>query len=166
MQVDPAVALARDRAAHDVDQSDDARPEGAGRPHRLERVRGLSRLRDRDRERTGQRNRPPVAVLGRVLDGHRNLGQALEDVPAHEPGMPRRSARDDRDVADGGAVRGSQVEPVEPRHTLVEHEAAAQRGPHGLGLLADLLLHEMRVTVQLDRLEIPRHVVHLAQQHV
>src|SRR5439155_14516215 len=97
----------------------------ASRPHGLEGVRRLARLRYRNGEGPGQRNRPPVAVLGRVLDGHRNLGQALEDVPAHEPGMPRRPARDDRDVADGGAVRRGQVEPVEPRHTLVEDEAAA-----------------------------------------
>ena len=80
--------------------------------------------------------------------------------------MPRGAARDDRDALDLRDGVGGQVQPVEARDALLEHQPAPQGAPHRLRLLADLLEHEVGVAPQLDGSEIPRHVVHRAQLHV
>ena len=87
-------------------------------------------------------------------------------MPAHEPGVPRCAACHDGDVTDSGAVGGRQVEPVQTRRPVLEHETTAERAAHGFRLLGDLFLHEVRVPVQLDRLEIPGNIVDGAQLHV
>ena len=166
MQVDAAIGFARDRAADDVHDPDDPRPRGACGAHRLEGVRRFTRLRDGDRERSGGRELPAIAVLGGILHAHWDLRQRLDDVPSDEPGMPGRAACHNRDVANGGAVGSGQVQAVEPGESFVEHEPAAQRAAHRVGLFGDLLLHEMGVAVELDRVEVPGHVVHLAQLDV
>src|SRR3989442_10416083 len=166
VQIDAAVRLARNGAAYDVYKPDHARPRGARRAHRLERVGRLARLRNRDGQGPGLRELPAVAVLRGVLDGYRDLTQRLDDVPSHQTGVPGRAARYDRDATDRRAVGGAQVQAVEAGDSLFEHEAAAQRAAHRVGLLGDLFLHEVRVAVQLDRVEVPGHVVHRPELHV
>ena len=166
VQVDPAVGFARNRAPHDVDQAQHA---GAGRPrgaHGLERVGGLSRLGNRHRERPRQGELGTVPVLRRVLDGHRNAGQRLDDVATDQPRVPRGPARDDHDALQVGARLGGKVEAVESRHPVLEQQPPPQRAPHRVRLLADLLQHVMRVSAQLDRCEVPGDVVHGAELHV
>jgi hypothetical protein len=83
-----------------------------------------------------------------------------------EPGVPRRAARHDDHPLDRGALLGAQVQAVEPSPALLEQQPAPQGAAHRLGLLADLLEHEVWIAAQLDGLEIPRDVLHRAQLDV
>ena len=163
MQVDAPVRLPRDGAPHHVHDAQHAGLAGARRPHRLERVRRLPRLGDRQRQGARLLGVPAVAVLRRILDGDRNARQLLDEVPTHEAGVPRRPARENDDALHVGTRLGREVQAVQPRASL--HQAAAQGRPHGLGLLADLLVHEVLETPQLDGFEVPGNVVHRAQLH-
>src|SRR3989441_13077474 len=95
----------------------------------------------------------PYTTLFRSLDRYGNPRQLLEDVPAHQPGVPRGAARDDRDALNLAAILRGQVQPVEARRSFGHKQAAAQRAPHRLRLLADLLQHEVGVATQRDRIE-------------
>ena len=88
VQIDAAVRLPGDRAAHYVDDAHDARSRGARRAHRLERVRSLARLRDGDRQRPGQRELSAVAVLRGVLDLDGDSRELLDHLPPHQAGVP------------------------------------------------------------------------------
>src|SRR5439155_24611310 len=105
------------------------------------------------------RERPAVAVFRSVRQLHGDAGQRLDQRAADESRVPRRAAGYDRDAADLRARLGSEVEPVEARGSLGEQQAPPQRAAHRLGLLADLLQHEVRVAAQLDRIEVTLDVV-------
>ena len=166
MQVDATVRLARDGRADHVHDADDAGADGPRGAHRLERVRRLPRLRDRDRQGSRNRELGPIAVLGGVLHHDGEPRQRFDDVPADKPRVPGRATGDDHDAADPGAGVGGEVEPVEACGARIEQQAPAQRALHRLRLLRNLLQHEVRVAAQLDRLEVPGDVAHLAQLHV
>ena len=76
--------------------------------------------------------------------------------------MPRRAAAHDHDAAEARALPGRQVEPVEPRRPVRRHQPSTQRVAHRLGLLTDLLEHEVRVRAQGQRLLVPGEIVHRA----
>src|SRR2546430_9917131 len=64
----------------DVHDADDTGPRGPRRAHRLERVGGLARLGDGDRQRARVLELPAVAVFGGVLDRHGDSRQLLDQV--------------------------------------------------------------------------------------
>src|SRR5687767_4289898 len=51
------------------------------------------------------------------------------------------------------------AETPEDRHPFVDHHPAAYRVANGLGLLEDLLEHEVRIAAALDLLELPRDLI-------
>ena len=65
---------------------------------RRQRVGRLARLRDDDRQLVAADDRVAVAVLGAVVDLDRHLRQRLDQVLADQRRVPRRAARDDRDL--------------------------------------------------------------------
>jgi hypothetical protein len=108
----------------------------------------------------GDHHLRPVAILRGILDLYRDPGQLLDGVAAHEAGVPRRTASENHDAPDLLALPGREVEAVEAGVALLEQEAAPECAPDALGLLADLLQHEVGVAPQLDGLEIPVNVGH------
>ena len=100
MDVDAAVALARDRAADDVDDAEHAAALALHLVHRRQRVGGLARLADGDVERVRLDDRIAVAELGRRLGVGRHARQRLDQVRAGDAGVVRRAAAEDLDAAD------------------------------------------------------------------
>ncbi len=145
--VQGGVRLARELAAHHVGDREDAR---TARPrHALggDRVGRLARLRDRDRERLRVEHGTAIARLGRDVDLDRDARPLLEQVAADEPGMVGRAAGGDRDALD--AVQQLVVGPAELEGDPSALQPLADRLPHRLGLLVDLLEHERLVAALL-----------------
>ena len=125
MQVDPAVRLARDRAADHVHDPHHPAARRACRAHRLQRVGGFTGLRDGDRQRAGKRQLAAIAVFGRVFDRDWYARQLFDEVTTNEPRVPRRAACDDHDAIDAGARFRREVEAVEARRPVREEQTAA-----------------------------------------
>ena len=69
--------------------------------------------------------------------------------------MPRRAAGGEHDAIHLQQLLVLDVEPAELRGPVLLEQAAAQRVAHALGLLQDLLQHEVRVAAALDGGEVP-----------
>ena len=147
VQIDDVVRDARGLAAHDVAEREEPRSALPRCIHRRERVGGLARLRDRDRELSLRHDRVAVAVLGRDLDVAWDLREAFDEVLAHERRVQRGATGDERDA------RQRLHEVVRHLHVRVENDAAGgaiDAAEEGVGdrarLLGDLLGHEVLVT--------------------
>ena len=125
MQVDPAVRLARDRAADHVHDPHHPAARRAGRAHRLQRIGGFTRLRDGDRQRAGNRQVTAIAILGRVFDHDWYARQLFDEVTANQPRVPRRAACHDHDAIDAGARFRRELETVEARRPVRKEQATA-----------------------------------------
>ncbi len=156
MGVDGPVRFPRSHAADDVADGDAARSLFLCLPQRGQRVGGLPRLRQHDRQRVFRDDRIPVTVLGAVVHVDREARQRFNQVLAHEPCVPRRAAGENHDafdVAQHGVGDGDFLE---------EHLAAFNRRPakHRLfnrdRLLEDLLEHEVLVSRFFGHHGIPR----------
>ena len=71
---------------------------------RGQRVGRLTRLRDDDDERVRIDDEVAIAVLGAVIDLDRQAGEPLDEEFAHQRRVPRRAARDERDLVDAAQV--------------------------------------------------------------
>ena len=151
VQVDPAVALARDRAADDVDQADDPAALAPDLLHGEQGVDGLAGLADRDVQRVRLDDRVAVAELARRLGVGRDPGQLLDQRGAHLADVVRRAAAQDLHPADRTGVAGVHVQPAETGGPEPLVEPPAQHPLGGLGLLEDLLVHERRVVAGVVR---------------
>ena len=124
---------------------------------RRERVGGLPRLRDDDRERVLRDDRIAVAVLGSVVDVDRHARERLDQELADQRRVPRRAAREDDDALDLAQRLVGDLDLVQEHPAALERRAAE----HGLldrpRLLEDLLEHEVLVSGLLRHDRIPRH---------
>ena len=123
--------------------------------HRRQRVGGLAGLRDHDAERAVVDDGVPVPELRRVLHLDRDPRQLLDHVLANQRGMPARAARRDDDVVDRQQVFVGQVRARELRGRWIEQEPARERARDRLGLLEDLLEHEVRVPATFHLRQVP-----------
>ena len=76
-----------------------------GLAQRGQRVGGLARLRDDDRQRVRRHDRTAIAELGAVVDFDRHARQLLDHELADQRRVPRRAAREDRDLLDRRELR-------------------------------------------------------------
>ena len=141
LDVHRAVGLARRRGAEDVRDGEDL---AAERPHatrRGEGVCGLARLGDDDAERVVGDERLLVVELGGVLAEDRDLRPVLHELAGDEAHVIGSAAGDHVDAVDGGQLLLGHVKLVEKDAVLAE--AVLQEPTDGLGLLGDLLRHEV-----------------------
>ena len=115
----------------------------------------LARLAQDEDERPVVERGVAVAELAGVLDLDRQVGEPLDQVLAHERGVPARAAGGEDDPADAAELPGGQVQAAEDGGRLGASEPAPAGVAHGLGLLADLLEHVVRVAAQLDGVGLP-----------
>ena len=155
--VEHGVDLSRDLRARRVRDRKSAGPQLTSEADRAQRVRGLPRLRDRDRERVLVEMRFPISPFARDLDVARDARPLLDRQAANEARVISGPAGDDDDA-------------LEPRETGVGHRTEPQRrscrdriGPqiprdrlaHGVRLLVDLLEHVRLVSATLGRGVVP-----------
>ena len=141
-RVEDAVRLARDGRAHDVDDGQRAVSLALGLAQRGQAVRGLARLAHDDDELVLLQEQPAVAELRSELRPNGQPRQVLEDVLRRDADVVRRSAGDHADAADAARgllvqARGGEVD------AAVLLDVGMDRVAHGLGLLVDLLHHEV-----------------------
>ena len=121
--------------------------------HRLDRVAGLTRLRDADHERVRPDHRVAVDPLARDVRLDRQAAPLLDHVPADDAGVVGGAAGDDDDPA-----QRAQLVLVHPEAVLDEGsvpDAVADRDLEALGLLVDLLEHERLEALALGDLLVP-----------
>ena len=121
-----------------------------------------SGLRDRDDERPVRHDGVPVPVFGRVFHLHRDACEFFDHVFADEGGVPAGAARGDHDPLDALHRVLEREESAELRRALLLEQAAPHGVPYRIGLLEDLLEHEVLVAAALDLSEIPVHPARLA----
>ena len=159
MDVDAAVARARDAAADGVDDAEHAPALALHLVHRRQRVGGLARLADRDVEAVLLDHRIAIAELRRRLGVGRHARERLDQVRAADARVVRRAAAEDLDALDVEQVARAQVQTAEVRGAELQVETALQRPLARLGLLEDLLEHEVLVRAAVVRLVAPLHGV-------
>ena len=156
VRVDRAVGFAGRHAADHVADGDAGRALALRFAQRGERVGGLARLRDDDRQRVGRDDGIPVAVFGSVIDLDRHLRELLDEIFPDQPRVPRRAARQDRDPLDGAQLRFGDLHLLEEHAAGVLRHAAEDRLARGRRLLEDLLEHEVLVAGLLGHDRIPQ----------
>ena len=159
MRIDRAVRFTRRHAADDVADGEACRSVALRLAQRRQRIGGLARLRDDDRQRLGRHDRLAVAVLRSVVDFDRNAGQLLDHELADQPRVPRRPAREDRDPLDRGQLRFGDLHFLEKHPSGVLRHAAEDRLAGRGRLLEDLLQHEVLVAGLLGHDRIPQHAL-------
>lgn len=110
------IGLARHAAGRDVDDDRDRLPLRLAMAQRRERVGGLARLRDEEREPAGLEHRVAIAKLRRDIDVDGHARELFEPVFGDHAGIKAGAAGDD-----GDAVDPRQVEiHLRQRHRLFE----------------------------------------------
>ena len=143
------VALARDGRGRHVDDRQHVLLVLPGVAQRRQRVGGLARLRDEDREPARLERHLAVAELGRDVDLDRQAGETLEPVLGDQPGVIGGAAGRDRDALERAQVERQRRR---QRHPLGRHvEIMRQRVADHLGLLVDFLRHEMAMVALVDQ---------------
>ena len=159
MRIDRAVRFTCRHAADDVADGEACRSVALRLAQRRQRIGGLARLRDDDRQRLGRHDRLAVAVLRSVVDFDRNAGQLLDHELADQPRVPRRPAREDRDPLDRGQLRFGDLHFLEKHPSGVLRHAAEDRLAGRGRLLEDLLQHEVLVAGLLGHDRVPQHAL-------
>ena len=154
-EVKTALDLPGDSGADHVHQPHGAGPAPLGLPYRSEGIRGLAALGDADHQSAIGEDRVPVAELGSVLHLHRDAGQLLDHVLADEPGVPGSAAGGDHDPVEAFELVVGEVETPEPGVAFVLQQVPAQGIVEALGLLEDLLQHEVGEPAPLDGGQVP-----------
>ena len=120
----------------------------ARKAKRRERVRGLTRLRDRDEKRIRGHDRVAVAELARDLDAAGHPAELLDEIARDDASVVARAAGDDvhrrRALED---FRGRRPESL--RQQPPARDAFLQRLRDGARLLVDLLQHEVGILAAL-----------------
>ena len=94
---------------------------------RAERVGGLAGLRDGDGQRAVVDDRLAVPELGAVVHLDRHPRQFLDQELPHQPGVPRRAAREDDDALDRRERRGVDLHLFEKHASRLD--ATSGRAP-------------------------------------
>ncbi len=143
------VAFAGDGRGRNVDHGQHVLLVLLGVAQRGERVRRLAGLRNEDREIARRKRRFAIAEFGSDIDLDRQPRKALEPVLRHQPCVERRAASGDRQFV--------ELLPVERQifgkpNALGRHVDVVRKGmSHDLGLLVDLLRHEVLVIALVDQ---------------
>ena len=143
VDVDTAVGLTRDRGADRVDDTDTERATLQAVAQREDRVGRLAALADEHADVVAEDGRLAVEEVGRELDRDRDLRKLLEDRARRDRRVVARAARAEHDTtatADDVEVRAKASE---RDAVLVEVDTATHGVDDRLGLLVDLLLHEV-----------------------
>ena len=119
--------------------------------HGGEGVDGLAGLGDGDDEGALVEDGFAVAELGGVIDLGGDAGEAFDVVAADERGVGGGAHADEDDAVDGLDLGGREGELVELHAGGIEVVAAAEGVEHGVGLLVDLLEHEVLVAASGGR---------------
>ena len=115
-----------------------------------ERVRRLARLGDADREHRASDDRVAVAVLGAVVHLDRHAGELLDQELADQPGVPGGAAGQRCGCARSARAPPRRSSPCRTGSAASSKSTRAGEGVlHGLGLLVDLLEHEVLVAALL-----------------
>lgn len=154
VDVDTAVGQHTDRATDHVHDTDSqcATLQAVSQGH--QRISRLARLRDEHASVVTEHRGLPVEEVGRQLDRDRNLCELLEDTTNRHTAVVRGTAGNEYDTpasADGAHVCAQTTE----RDGLVLNVQTTTHGvDDGLGLLEDLLLHEVVELALHDLLEL------------
>ncbi len=154
VQVDASVGVSRGRAADHVGDRQGERASLLGLPQPDQRVGGFARLRDDHGQGVGADRRPPVAELRCVLGPGGNAGPVLDHELAQHRGMERGAHAEQAHLPVALELLAGNVE-------FREIDLARLRDPPpqgvggGVGRLADLLQHEVRVAALLGLGNVP-----------
>ena len=118
--------------------------------HRRQGVGGLAGLGDADHQHILAEQRLPVAVLRGVVDLGRQPGQALDQELPDEAGVPRGAAGDQVHPLHTAQAVGREPVVAEVDPGAVAVEVGADGVADGIGLLEDLLEHEVAEAALLD----------------
>ena len=123
---------------------------------RLKAVRCLSGLGNHDYKGVGSRKNPAIPVFRCQFHTYRDLCQILHNVLGRHAGMPCRAAGDDtyRICFLKKLISKSGVAEINP----VLFKKRLQGVSHSLGLLMDLLHHEMLISVFFSACCVPGHL--------
>ena len=157
VRIQDAVRLPGDGRPHRVGDGDDVRLLAPGVPDGLQRVDGLAGLRDAQREGVRVEDRIPVAELAGDVDLHGQARPVLDRVLGHQSGVKGRATGHHEHLVD-------PLDLVFAHPELVEVQApgrvdpAPEGVPDRLGLLVDLLQHEVVEPALLRGGEVPLHL--------
>ena len=126
---------------------------------RGERVRRFARLRDDDGQGVLADDRAAVSIFGAVVDVDRDAGELLDHELADEARVPRRAARQNRDLVDRGQLLLGHFHLVEKHAARILRDAAKDRFARGRRLLEDFLEHEVLVAGLLRHDRVPEHAL-------
>ena len=155
VDVNTAVALARDRRPDDVDYAIGLRASRFGFAHRGEGIGSLAGLRNHNAERPVIDDRIAVAKLGSIFDFDGDAGEVLEHVLADKRRMPARATGGDQDVVEPEQLLVRHVETAELRGALIRQQSSAHAVLDCSGLLEDFLEHEVIEPATLDLIQVP-----------
>ena len=162
------VGFVRDGAADDVHDGNDAGAEALRLPQRGERVGRFAGLADDEDEDAVVDDRVAVAEFGSDVHFNGDMGLALEQIFRDDADVIGGAAGDDENFADVFEFFLCQAYAVEDDPAVPD--AWGDRVAHGLGLLHDLLGHEVVVTALFRRGNVPvdmgRFLLHRVQVHV
>ena len=96
------------------------------------------------------KRRIAIAQLAGVLHFDRNPGQSLDHVLADQGRVPTGAAGGEHHASDRLQLVGAQIQSAENGRRRVLVQSTAHGIAHGLGLLVDLLEHEVGETHELD----------------
>ena len=134
-----------------------------GDAHRFNRVGGLTGLRHRDDERRRIDDRIAVAKLAGEFHLHRKPDERTQQVHADEARVVGAAATGDRDLADAAQeVARDLAQFATDVHVAAFVYTSGQRLLDDVGLLEDLLEHEMLEAALLGGTGIPHHLDRLA----
>ena len=153
-RVDHGVGLARERGIDDVGDGDHVRAPTLGLARRLDRVDRLAALGDADHQGADLDDRVAVAVLTRDVDLDADPGPSLDRVLGDQRGVVRRTRRDQHHALDLAQLLVTDAQFVKGDGSVAA-AAVEQRRADGVGLLVDLLGHEVVVAALLCGLEVP-----------
>ena len=158
------VAFPRDGRTRHVDDGKDVLPVLARIAQRRERVGGLARLRNEDREVAGIERDVAVAEFGGDVDLDREPRKALEPVARDHAGIVGGAARCDRNALERAEIERQRHR---QRDAFRRHvEVFRQRVADHFRLLVDLLGHEVAVIALVDEHHRGLRLEHRAPRHV
>lgn len=154
VDVDTAVGHHRDGGTDNVDDTNGQSTALETVAESQKRVSGLTRLGNKDAGVVTEDRGLSVEEIRSQLDGDGDLGQLLEDTTNSHARVVRGTASDEDDSAATTDGRDVLLETTQSNSLVLNVETTTHSVDNGLGLLENLLLHEVVVTALHDLLEL------------